>query len=374
MRLPILHTRKKPFPASSARTEPTVANIYTMFALTLSLPAILLANAAFVDHNAVIEGPGVGLLEDWNILVMFAAFPIELVSLHLVWRRLHDYRDSIPRLVTSAEPATIARLASALDQAVESPAAGSLRYRIFQFLVIAGCWAFLLFNAYNRYYRPHEVYFTSFWTSGEFKASYWLTNCYTVLVWGIAGPFIVLKLAKVLWSISRINAAMREEPAVQLILLSPDNAGGLRSLGHLALLMSAMAVPVQFQVVAYYFWIPAINPPFLIGAAAAVIATVALFAFPVGLTHRTMRFLKERMLGGISDEFNRLYREAFLQRRGDSPRTLVGDWDAFDALRELHATVTAVRTWPFEFGVLVGFLGAVVAPSLPVVLELLLAT
>lgn len=337
----------------------------------LALPTVLIL-VGWREGNLVLPGAAIGLLEDWNILAMFGAFPAAVLLLVLAARRFDEFVKRLARMVDEDGARQRGETVVEIQSLYADIAAGTGLWRTLRMVLVGAGVLFVAFNAFNRYFRFSALYSTSFWTSSEYPLSFWTTNLYTVMVWGYVGPVVAFKLISLLFIIARIVGTIGNKFKFRPIVLSADRSGGLKTLGNLALALSYVVLPFQINCLAYYYWIPKVNVPFVIGFSTVLAATLVLFSVPVWLTHRAMTRVRDAVLERVSDAYNRRLQEILGGAEVVTPPRFERALAEMKGLDEVFSASLRIRVWPVDFGVLGPFGAVLVAPLLIAFLQQLL--
>ena len=145
---------------------------------------MLVLIAVLVEDNFLLEGNGKGLLEDWNIFCMFAGFPVALLILCIVFDRFRVFVGDGEAFIDSKGAEDKRTELDEMYIRLRRIDTASGRWKLLRVVFLVAGFAWIAFNAYNRGFRTDEVYFGQFWNSSDYPVSYWVTNSYTVLVWG----------------------------------------------------------------------------------------------------------------------------------------------------------------------------------------------
>lgn len=343
---------------------------------TMILPTILVIVTYFIENNFYLKRPGVGLIQDLNILCMFSIFPIALILLNLVLNRFKIFLSEMPNLISLDIPIEITL--KYIYKSIIAIITHQKGWKIIRLLFILGGILFVMFNAYNRYYLSDRVYFQGFWTSSNYPISFWITNIYTMIVWGYICPIIGFILVTIIIVIFKINKILIKGVGFNLKPLSFDNFGGLKPLTDLALAMCYISIPFQVQAIIYYLWIPQTNYPFIIGLSAVISLTILMFGLPITITHKAMVDAKKRVLDLIAKVTNKEYTKVIALFRDNTDYITNSFTNEHDIrferiinLKGLYQLIDDIPVWPIlDVKVISRFIGAIFAPTLAFMLKI----
>lgn len=342
----------------------TLNTIVRVLLVTLLLPLILILNSLFIEKNFVLNGSSVGLAEDGNILSMFVAFPVVILLLNNACSKFVEFIEYVPELVCDKN---VEDDNEGTDDSVQFALSKNKLIDFIRVLLLLGGFMFVIFNAYNRYYKYSEVYsFHDFWTTSKYPITFWLTNLYTSLVWGYLSPIIGLVLIRIIFTIYVMNKRIVNGNGFKLKPMSADGLGGFRPLADLALSMSYVTIPFYAQVLIYYYWIPKINIPFVIGIGTVFILSILLFVLPTATAHKAMEDAKERKLEPVALRFQSEYDKIILNADSSyaSEKDHKGDGDKLSQISQIYTVINNSPVWPIDTKVIGRFIAVVVLPIL----------
>ncbi|SRR6266404_8026208 len=351
--------------------QSVAARLVRVGVAVLALPIVLVL-IGWKEGNLLLPRPAIGLMQDWNILAMFVAFPAAVLLLVLAARRLDEFLNRLVGLIDQDGDCNRAVTVAEIKATYTDIVNGMGFWRALRWIGIIAGLSFVAFNALNRYFRFSAIYASGFWTSSQYPLSFWATCLYTLMVWGYLAPIIAFKLISLLVIISRIVGRIGRTLKFKPTVLSPDRAGGLKALGSVALALSYVVLPFQLNCLVYYYWIPKVNPPFVIGVSIVLTFTVVLFSIPVWFTHRAMTRARDAVLEKVSDLYNRRLKEVLSDSCEVAPQGFERVLGEMKALEEVFDTMLRIRVWPVDLGVIGRFSAVVAVPLVVAFLQQLL--
>lgn len=179
-------------------------------------------------------------------------------------------------------------------------------------------------------------------------------------------------LVRVIAAIRCICSTLNEQNIFDLKPLAPDRAGGLRSLGNLALSMTYITIPFLLHVMVYYCWLPEVDAPFVIGLCIITALAVFIFFLPLASTHQAMSEAKSEMLKHVSQEFNLLNKKlvGVIAEAGSSDEDEEkAVFERIKRLDEMYAMINRMPAWPFDISIISRFGVSVLLPIAAVVFD-----
>jgi len=232
------------------RKRSPLGTLLSVMLWTLSLP-VLIYFLTLVENNFYFSGPDIGIIEDWNVLFIFVEIPIMLLILKKIFSRFSIFLHKIPEVINLDKfPFKRAEIDTRHNTLVTIMASRK-KWRLFRMILFALGIMFVLFNGYSRAFLVETTWGVDrIWASSDYPITYWVTNIYTTLIWGYLLPIFAYKMFSIIFAIRTICNTLTKEELFELRPLSPDKAGGLRSLGDLALTMSYIMIPFLIHILA----------------------------------------------------------------------------------------------------------------------------
>ncbi len=339
----------------------------TILLWTLSLPVLTLGLSIFVERNFLLESPGIGLIQDGSHSFIFLQFLLLLFLMSHAASRFEMFLERIPEFTKGAESAEWEAGLREVRKRLEAIFSARGRwggYRIGAILLGSG---YALFNAYNRAFHVGRVWHVDdFWVSAAYPWTYWLLSLYLLLVWGYMLPAILIRIVGMIAAIGSVCRTFTRRGLFDLKPLSPDKAGGLRSLGDLSLAMCYLTLPLTAHVLAYYFSLGRLTVPLIGGLLGLMGITLLVFLLPVSFANRAMVNSKREVLGSICSAFSTENRKflALVEGAGEA-RDSRAETEIFERIKRLdeaYEMASRMPVWPFDFTVLGRVLAASVIP------------
>ncbi|MHA1361257.1 MAG: hypothetical protein ACTSP1_01735 [Candidatus Freyarchaeota archaeon] len=221
--------------------------------------------------------------------------------------------------------------------------------------IVGGITISILYNYY--------VYYFGFW---PYSNAWLLTNIIGGMFFYPLCGFLVIfcvGVAIICYNVGR-HVHLKEE-----YVFSHDKMANLKPLATLGIINAlAWALPIGL-------WLPGvvtakeINPLLLMGAIIFIIATLALFMFPIYSLHRGMVHMKNTRLAEINRRILELKEKSV---KGDEPIEKLQL--QFEIEKTIFDEVRSMKVWPIDWSTVLKMVGTLVVSVIPLILKYLLPT
>ncbi len=334
------------------------------------IPFILILLASIVDGVMIIEGEGLGFLEDIPLIVMMFLFASMIaIGYHFFEKYGTFFENMKPAIdfnyITKVEYQKHAERSNRFIRGE-----GGYKWRKYIFYII---WTITALYSGLITEMIGERWDFNVWRYPENQFSYAAFEIYILLILIFAIAPLLYRMIATIAVLNRFPKSMYRKNALRVIPLSPDKSGGLRPIGEIALIFNMIIVlPMFYVAVNVLYW----------GIAMVVLQLIIYcfflcmtFFIPLSGSHDIMRRSKEQMLQRITREFNELYFKVYnkdsignlSKAQGRDLRRL----EMLDRLSKSYEIVDRMPVWPFDLTILRNFLLSILVPFAFVLVEVL---
>ena len=321
-----------------------------IFFCLYTLPVLLLL-VSFKDNYLFLEGSKVGFLEDYLFLSFsFLISPLLLILLNLIIQRFKTFANSIPLFSKNNNENHISLYIKDIIRKFSS------KNKIVNIISIVLGIIVLSTNTSSILKR------TTGWNSSYHSVEFIITLIWLVSVLGVITVQIFIKYLLLIISQIKITKFLVQEDLLEIKPLSPDKAGGLRSLGNLSLSYSYFLAPLLFVIVAHMLTWSQITIGIVLGVSGYIPLIVFVFFYPLGIVHNAMVTSKMQMLNKISFKFDEISKEIMSSAKINE-EFLLQKKQIIELLDNLYNKASSMPNWPFDTITLTKFgsiLGAII--------------
>jgi hypothetical protein len=339
--------------------------------LLLGIPPLLIVDICSAENTLLMGNSRVGLLQHYGFMAFFV---VHILIVPVFAHALRQFREAVRHIPRSLDTSELARpdLSRQIDSACKSfakPKKWFLHTK--KFALILGGLA-VLCNAVTTLH-PQQVYGHDVWDSSLHQGGYIAARIYLALTWGIILPIIinvVLYFCVALGAVYRKLGNVGTAGLLSVHPLNSDRAGGLKPVAT-AILAAALTVAPLGTFIITLIFVHGITLPLCLGAVGWVLLMCTMFFGSLYFVHCAMRRRRRQLLREIEAKYDAQHlllrelinREGKLESKG--LRSIV---DNLERLRRAFQLLQGAPVWPFGYGRLVRFLGAVVPQVLLIVL------
>ena len=189
----------------------------------------------------------------------------------------------------------------------------------------------------------------------------------------------VVLMPSALWQIYLITRStihlvglVKKHNCFEIIPLSPDNAGGLKPLGNIALILFYIVV-VQLMHILATDIIRGFPIHDLFLTPLVMLFAAYVFFLPLGTVHSSMKKAKRDELDRIAREYNHIYYKyrGEIDGRDSNPKAKIDHMKEMQSIKDLYHQADEMPVWPFDRVTISKFLSMFLIPLGVILAELI---
>ncbi len=343
--------------SSNTRLYRKVLILAVLF-LTLPLSAFVLS---VVEGIVFIPGKPVGMLEDHlYITYVLIIVPSLLLLLHNVMRK---YRLFLEDIFFFCKPNVELELRELVKENTSAIQRSPITRNIVQYVLGMAAVASNISSIIRR---------ESGWDSLDYPFVFTLVSIHLFFVLGFILPAIIMRFVTLVYFQIRITKKLVERDLLRVKPLSPDGAGGLRSLGKLSLSYTYMLIPFILALGVQYVSWDYLTPGFYLGVFGFLPLSVFVFFFPLSVVHKAMDETKTSIMKKLSQKYDQLNNK-LLEKMNDEnwENELMSKNKALEIIDNMYKIAEKMPVWPFNTSIMVRFLSFNIFPIIVFIIQLL---
>ncbi|MFW3145679.1 MAG: hypothetical protein ACMUIE_02575 [Thermoplasmatota archaeon] len=341
------------------------------FVLLFVVPFIIVFLSSFFEGTLLIGGDGLGFLEDFPLILIMLIIALVVT---FGYRFFEEYRHFFNKMEPVVDLGSLdeEEYEGYIDQA-DLFIKGEKKYSKTKW-TFYGIWTIssVYFVAISE--RIYSSIDSELWRSPEYLSTYIIWTIYLLFVSiFILGP-LLYRFVAIISVLNRLPKYLYKRKALRIVPLSPDNSGGLRPIGDLALTFNMIIVLPMFYIASNVLrW--GLEADIFIQLGVYTVFLCLVFFVPLTGSHNIMKKTKEEMLQKITSEFNQLYFRVYGENRigelSKANRKQLRQLEMLDRLSKSYEIVDRMPVWPFDMTIIRNFLLTILIPLVFVLIEVL---
>jgi len=210
------------------------------------------------------------------------------------------------------------------------------------------------------------------WDSLDYPVVFSFVAIHLLIVIGFVLPTIIIRFIDLVRFQIHLTRALVKRNMLSIKPLSPDGAGGLRSLGKLSLAYTYMLIPFLLTLGVQYLTWDYLTPGFYLGLFGFLPLSMFVFFFPLSVVHQAMDETKRNIMKKLSNKYDQL-NNGLLEKMDDDgwENELINKNKTLEIIDNMYKVAEKMPVWPFNISILVRFLSFNVFPLIVFFIQML---
>lgn len=208
------------------------------------------------------------------------------------------------------------------------------------------------------------------WDSLDYPLIFIIVALHLFVVIGFVLPTIIMRFISLVNYQIRLTKTLVRRDLLSIKPLSPDGAGGLRSLGKLSLSYTYMLIPFIISLGVQYISWDYLTLGFYMGLFGFLPLSVFVFFFPLSVVHRAMDDTKRNIMKKLSYKYDQLNNKLLEKMNEENwEEVLIRKNKVLEIIDKMYSVAEKMPVWPFNLKILSHFLAITFGPLLLILLE-----
>lgn len=201
------------------------------------------------------------------------------------------------------------------------------------------------------------------WNSLEYPVVFFFVAVHFLIVIGFVLPTIIIRYINLVRFQIQLTKSLVKFDLLSIKPLSPDGAGGLKSLGKLSLAYTYMLIPFILTLGVQYLSWEYLTPGFYMGLFGFLPLSIFVFFFPLSVVHHAMDETKRNIMKKLSNKYDEL-NNGLLEKmeNKDWENELISKNKTLEIIDNMYKIAEKMPVWPFNTSILVRFLSFNIFP------------
>lgn len=193
-----------------------------------------------------------------------------------------------------------------------------------------------------------------------------------IFLYVIVGPSFIWRIIATIYSCNKIVRKLDINGRLKINPISPDGAGGLESIGQLALMLSYIVSPPLIPILIMIF-LSGFNLLSILLLPAYILFIIIAFYLPLASAHNAMKKAKYNEIEFISNKYNLLYyRLKIIDKiNGITNDEILIIYDKLRTLTQLYMLTEKMVVWPFDLRTITRFASLVILPLIVFTIQMI---
>jgi len=210
------------------------------------------------------------------------------------------------------------------------------------------------------------------WNSLDYPVVFSFVAVHLFIIIGFVLPTIIIRFFNLVRFQIQLTKTLVKLNMLSIKPLSPDGAGGLKSLGKLSLSYTYMLIPFILTLGVQYLTWDYLTPGFYLGLLGFLPLSVFVFFFPLSVVHQAMDETKRNIMKKLSNKYDHL-NNGLLEKMDDNDweKELISKNKTLEIIDNMYKVAEKMPVWPFNTAILVRFLSFNIFPLVVFFIQML---